>query len=323
MNDQKKSDKDNPQIKIVWHKQTEKILKDWSELSSCYRYMHDIAYGRFKSKNLWFTLPIIILTTLTGTANFSQSSFKETSFFEYVPLMIGGVNLISGMISTIHQTLKYSTLEEGHRISAMAFGKLSRNIRVELNLPIKERSTSGSEFLFSVRSELDRLLEQSPRIPFDIIKSFEKKFASSDLYKPEIIDINGVQIYEDNDKVSELLGQTANELKTKLNEPFDNYDRNKKILQDELNILAKSNSAKKGKEIFEKKGKEIFEKHNTSVNKHYNKKDNSIEITITPDINIELPQETVNVEPPTVEQTSSTVEQTPPMVDQKPPVTKD
>ena len=253
-----KDSKDKP-VNIVWHKQTERILKDWSELSSCYRYMHDIAYGRFKTKNLWFTLPVIILTTLTGTANFSQSSFKETSFFEYVPLMIGGVNLVSGMISTIHQTLKYSTLEEGHRISAMAFGKLSRNIRVELNLPVKERSTSGSEFLFSIRSELDRLLEQSPQIPTDIIKAFEKKFKDSNLYKPEIININGVEIYEDNDKVSELLGQTANDLKTKLNEPLNNYERNKKMLNDELNVLAANSSAKKGREIFENKSRELFE----------------------------------------------------------------
>ena len=35
---------------IIWHKQTERILKDWAELSSCYRYMHDIAYSRFRTK---------------------------------------------------------------------------------------------------------------------------------------------------------------------------------------------------------------------------------------------------------------------------------
>ena len=235
----KSKDKDNKQVELIWHIQTEKILKDWSELSSCYRYMHDKAFGRFKTKNLWFTLPVIILSTLTGTANFSQSSFKDTSFFEYVPLMIGGVNLLSGMISTIHQTLKYSTLEEGHRISSMAFGKLARNIRVELNLPVNERSTSGSEFLFSVRTELDRLLEQSPQLPNDIIKAFEKKFANADLYKPEIININGVDIYKE--KVSELISKNANDLKTELKEPFNNYERNRKLLTQELSSLATNN----------------------------------------------------------------------------------
>ena len=277
----KSADKDNPPVKIVWHKQTEKILKDWAELSSCYRYMHDKSFSRFKTKNLWFTLPVIILTTLTGTANFSQSSFKETSFFEYVPIIIGGVNLISGMISTIHQTLKYSTLEEGHRISAMSFGKLSRNIRVELNLPAKERSTSGQEFLFSIRTELDRLLEQSPQIPVDIIKMFDNKFAKTTLYKPEIININGVEIYEDNDKVSELLGQAATNLKTTLNEPLNNYERNKKILNDELATIASKYSAKKGKELFENKLASLVPVENHNIKP-------SNDSLVVPDITVDI-----------------------------------
>ena len=280
----KNKEKDKKPIDLVWHSQTENILKDWSELSSCYRYMHDIAYSRFKTKNLWFTLPVIILTNLTGTANFSQSSFKETSFFEYVPLMIGGVNLVSGMISTIHQTLKYSTLEEGHRISAMAFGKLSRNIRVELNLPVKERSTSGSEFLFSVRAELDRLLEQSPKIPTDIIQSFEKKFKDSDLYKPEIIHINGVKIYKDNDRVAEILEQTTNDLKDTLNEPLNNYDRNKKLIKDELDSLINKNIASKAKQVFEKNKKD----YQNIINDNQNISIDIKPLSTSPKINIEM-----------------------------------
>ena len=232
-----------------WHKQTEKILKDWSELSSCYRYMHAHSHSRFKTKNLWFTLPVIILTTLTGTANFSQNSFKDTTIFEYIPSIIGGVNLLAGMISTIHQTLKYSTLEEGHRISAMAFGKLARNIKVELNLPLNERSTSGSEFLFTVKNELDRLLEQSPQIPNDILKMFSKKFKDSQLYKPEIITINGVEIYEDNDKVSELISKTANDLKISMKSDF--VQQNQKNIQSELQHLMNKHVTQKGKAKFE------------------------------------------------------------------------
>ena len=216
-----------------WHKQTEKILKDWAELSSCYRYMHDQSYSRFKNKNVWFTLSVIILTTLTGTANFSQSSFKNTSLFEYIPSIIGGVNLISGMISTIHQALKYATLEEGHRISGMAFGKLARTIKVELNLPLNERSTSGADFLFTVKNELDRLLEQSPPIPTIIIKRFTKDFKKYDVCKPEIITINGIDIYEDNEKVCELITKTANDLKISMkSDVVDQNEKNENNIQE-------------------------------------------------------------------------------------------
>ena len=53
-NKDKQKDKLDKPVELIWHKQTEKILKDWSELSGCYRYMHDKAFGRFKNKNLWF-----------------------------------------------------------------------------------------------------------------------------------------------------------------------------------------------------------------------------------------------------------------------------
>ena len=58
--DNKSKNTDDKSVELIWHKQTEKILKDWSELSSCYRYMHDIAYSRFKTKNLWFEFLIYI-----------------------------------------------------------------------------------------------------------------------------------------------------------------------------------------------------------------------------------------------------------------------
>ena len=55
--------------KHVWHAQQEKILKEWSEISSSYRFMHDRAHGKFHTQNLWFALPVIVLSTVTGTAN--------------------------------------------------------------------------------------------------------------------------------------------------------------------------------------------------------------------------------------------------------------
>jgi hypothetical protein len=250
------------QSNIYWHKQTEKILKDWSELSSCYRYLHDKSFARFKSKNLWFTLPVIILTTLTGTANFSQSSFKDTSIFEWLPSIIGGVNLLAGMITTISQTLKYATLEEGHRISSMSFGKLARNIKVELNLPLKDRSTSGTEFLTTVKNELDRLLEQSPQIPSDIVKTFANNKRFKKLYKPEIIDINCVEIYDDRDKVADMIGKTAKDLKDGMEDSkniINDFNKDKELINKELEDLVSQGTTKKGKQLFENKFSNILD----------------------------------------------------------------
>ena len=137
--------------------------------------------------------------TVSGTANFAQGSFPNT-WQTYVPLGIGFLNLLAGLLTTIAQFLRVSELLEGHRAAAIAYSKFSRNIKVELSLPIDDRTTSGSEFVNQCRNELDRLIEQSPNIPLSIIRGFGKKFENTDFMKPEILDIATVDVYRDDKK---------------------------------------------------------------------------------------------------------------------------
>ena len=96
-------------IKKVWHTQQEEILKRWSEIGSSYRFMHDRSYSQFEKQNLRFSLPVIVISTITGTANFAQGTFPA-SWQPYVPLGIGFLNLTAGLITTIAQFLRVSEL---------------------------------------------------------------------------------------------------------------------------------------------------------------------------------------------------------------------
>ena len=201
------NDKNNSSKKVVsWHPQQEKILKNWSEIGSSYRYLHDKSFNKYERCNMCFSLPVIILSTLTGVANFAQSSFPVDSR-PTVSVIVGSLNIIAGLITTIAQFLKVAEKMEGHRAASVAYSKFSRNISVELSLPVKERLVHGTEFLSNQRAELDRLIEQSPNIPEDIVKRFDKTFIKRDasgntvddestFYKPEILEIRPVKIYE-------------------------------------------------------------------------------------------------------------------------------
>ena len=113
--------------------------------------------------------------------------------------MIGTLNLVAGLITTVSQFLRVSELLESHRVASLAFGKLSRNIAVELSLPIKERTTDGTAFLSACRVELDKLIEQSPSIPLNILSKFDKKFQNHDFIKPDILEITSVEVYQNNE----------------------------------------------------------------------------------------------------------------------------
>lgn len=193
----------------VWYPPQEQILKQWGEAAASYRYMHYQSFLKYRQSNMRFTLPVIVLSTLTGTANFAQEQFPP-NLKPYVAPTIGGMNLIAGLIATIAQFLKVSELMESHRVAAMTYGKFSRTIRLELALPLSERCKDGSHMIEECRAEYDRLIEQSPPIPAEILRAFEAEFPfDNKFYKPEIMHIQPIKLYnaiKESQVVSKLTG---------------------------------------------------------------------------------------------------------------------
>jgi hypothetical protein len=181
----------------VWSRQQERILQKWGEAAACYRYMHNQAFLTYKKSSMRFTIPVIVLSTVTGTANFAQSSFPP-SMRSSAPALIGFLNLIAGLIATVMQFLKINELMEGHRVSSIQYGKLSRTIRLELSLPLEERNQDGKAVIEAARAEYDRLIEQSPSIPYEILMSFDKAFPSGKKYpfnRPEIMEVHPINTF--------------------------------------------------------------------------------------------------------------------------------
>jgi hypothetical protein len=143
-----------------------------------------------------FMIPLIIMSTITGTANFAQNTFP-TVIRPYIPAIIGAVNLFCAILTTLYQFLKISENMEAHRITSINFGKYSRNITVELSLPVKDRSTGGAECVKVSRTEIDRLIEQSPSIPKHVLDKYAYEFMDKGIAEPEIIIVKKVDIYED------------------------------------------------------------------------------------------------------------------------------
>ena len=83
------------------------------------------------------------------------------------------------------QFLKVNELSEGHRISAISWDKLYRNIRVELAKNPRERENIIL-YLKKTKEQYDLLIETSPEIRVDAIKQFNKTFKHSKFFRPEI-----------------------------------------------------------------------------------------------------------------------------------------
>lgn len=152
----------------LWKETEEKILKSWADKGACYKIMHDRAHKKLWCLNAWFTIPVIIFSTLAGTGNFSQNSFSEEWKLPVI-LVMGGINILSAIISTISQFLGVAQSMEGHRIASISWDKYTRKIQVELAKDNKSRMPI-EQFLPTCQEEYNRLIENSPSLPNDIIR---------------------------------------------------------------------------------------------------------------------------------------------------------
>jgi len=178
-----------------WSDEIETLLSEWGEISQCYAWLHNYGQRKYRKKYHHLQIPIIILSTLTGTANFAVDSYIPEQFQHGFSAVVGGFNIFCGILGTLLAFLKYAEIYEGHRISALAWSKLSRSIEIELSLHHKKRKPCR-DFLKICRSEYDNLLESSPSIDLDIITMFNKKFNQKypNVRKPIIV--NGLKAIE-------------------------------------------------------------------------------------------------------------------------------
>lgn len=170
-----------------WCKEHERLMAEWSDISVCYRWIHDQSEKYYHKRALWINIPVIVLSTLGGTANFGiQSLFSDEDTKKYASFGIGGISLFAGLLTTVGNYLRFAQLEEAHRGASIAWGKFQRLIAIELALHPNERM-DALDFLKVCRVDLDRLIEQAPPIPKSSIDYFAQKFGSiRDLKKPDI-----------------------------------------------------------------------------------------------------------------------------------------
>ena len=259
---EEEQEKDITNVKIApeqfndeWNEDDDLILKEWVDKSACLIWLHQKSYKKYKSQNLRQMIPVIVISTLTGAANFAIERLSST-MQKYASLVIGGFNIIAAMISTISQFLKTSELKEAHNFAAKSWDKFNRSVKIELQRHPNQRTNKKDFFTYSLK-EFDRLTEISPDIPTKIINEFKSIYKNTEgLQKPIIVDkIKSMKVYEIKepevviqDTVVEIIEPTEEEkAKTNFIEQYKNKFNRKPTVQEiqefiELRTISDSSS---------------------------------------------------------------------------------
>ena len=270
-----------------WKEEEEQMLKQWADKAQCYQWMHNRSRQIYQSKNAWYTIPVIIISTITGTANFAQERFSD-EIKQYVAISIGTLSIIAGIITTIYQFLKISEINEGHRVALLSWGKFHRHIETELRRHPLDR-TGASEMIKFSKEEYNRLVEISPFIPKKVLKEFNKKFKKNkELTKPEIGNvINSMNIYEMNvDERQKMIDELNENIITKNNALLKKEQK----IETQIDKFKKSfyslNHRNPTREEIDKHMKFLGEDNYNSDNESDNS--NDLEIGRVEDVNLEI-----------------------------------
>ena len=175
--------------KLKWTDQVENIFISWADKAIVYKILHEKAYKKNKLKNYAFTIPCVVLSTVLASATFALSGDSNTipkEYSTYAQYGLGGVNIFIGILQTLQNFFKYAQMSEAHDSVSKQWYKLYRGINTELNIARNKRR-DADEFMKFARLEFDRLIELSPDIPDNIVKSFKNDY----IKKPDdVIDVN-------------------------------------------------------------------------------------------------------------------------------------
>ena len=154
------------------------LLREWNEFTKTYELLHFKSYTYFKYINYGLMIPIIILTSMSGSANIILSAISSSDCHknnvDYPQLVVGFTTIIAAILTTIYNFVKVPEFQQRHLTHSSDFNKLSREIEMELVLFETTHKTYSSleEFIKTMRTRLDRFIESAPPIPNKVLQSF-------------------------------------------------------------------------------------------------------------------------------------------------------
>ena len=182
--------KDKRQHHLEWTDQIESLLSGWADTAAVYKWLHDKSHRKYKRKNKFLSIPIMVLSLITGSLGIGLQGYVPTEYMSIGQGALGGMGIFIGIMQGLQTQFGWAQRSEKHASGSLGWGKLHRNIQIELAVEREFRKDCDS-FVKVCRMEYDRLTEQSPAIPSDVLDMFKIVFKHQSQLKKKNDDYKG------------------------------------------------------------------------------------------------------------------------------------
>ena len=156
--------------RVAWDDSVEDLYESWHRRVAAAEHGHRLMADRLRRRHLLIGIPVVILTTLVGTSAFASISKAPGNSIQsleidpdIVLLAVGTISVLAAVLSSLQTFLRYATRAEGHRIAALRYETLRRDMATTLALPREARGQPDRD-LGSARQRMDRYAKESPTI---------------------------------------------------------------------------------------------------------------------------------------------------------------
>ena len=160
--------------KAAWNDDIERLYASWHRRVAAAEYGHRLMSDRMRTRHLMLGIPVVVLTTVVGTSVFASLQ-GSASVPTAITIAVGTLSLMAAVLSSLQTFMRYALRSDGHRIAAIRYETLRRDMAEVLAMPREARADPARE-LDSVRGRLDRYAKESPLIGQRLWEELAAKF---------------------------------------------------------------------------------------------------------------------------------------------------
>jgi hypothetical protein len=158
--------------KNKWTSEEEDILIGFANKALYYKWLHFYSSEKYKKYYSYIMYCIVILSGVSGIVTFVFQSYPSNVIASST---IGGLNVLSFVLSLFIQLCEFSEYIQIHKSSYNSWDHFYGNVKEQINMNPQKRNNPNS-ILKGIQTEFLNIVETSPNIKKEIIARFKKTF---------------------------------------------------------------------------------------------------------------------------------------------------
>jgi hypothetical protein len=155
-----------------WDGSIESLLQKYCDEAQTREALHRRSYYRYKKLTSFFSIPVIVLSALSGSFQFLSKGYPDIE--QMIVTCTASVSILTSIISAVAAYLKLGESKAAHETSSNAWLLFHNEVKHQLGLRRSKR-VDAMEFLQTCKTQYDRLFELSPICSSNTISKIKKK----------------------------------------------------------------------------------------------------------------------------------------------------